>query len=94
MAVPKRFREGFDHRGMIVYALQYTLATDPLSWLIVWLDERGNSLYPHVHPAVPGRRMATVRHGDLLVHRGQTYTVKAVSIYRALGTEPGLEVVG
>ena len=94
MVTPRLFRDGFVHRGAIVYALQYTLATDPVSWLIVWLDNTGNSLYPYVRPASPGRRMATVKRGETVVHRGQEYTVAAVSIYRALGVEPGREVVG
>ena len=34
-----RPREGLVHKGQIVDAVQYTLATEPMSWLIVWLDD-------------------------------------------------------
>jgi hypothetical protein len=88
-----RPREGFFHKGRMVYALQYTLATEPASWVIVWLDEHGNSLHPWVRTAHPGKRIVTVKPGDTLVHDGNEHRVAAVAIYRALGVEPGKEVV-
>jgi len=91
---PQRPREGFVHKGLIVYALQYALATEPASWLIVWLDEHGNSLHPWVQAALSGKRIVTVRPGDNIVHDGKEHRVAEVAIYRALGVEPGKEVVG
>jgi len=85
---------GFRHRDLIVYALQYELATEPPSWLIVWLDGDGNSLYPWVQPAEPQKRIVTTKPGDVLLHHGEPKTVAGVSIYRALGIEPGKAVVG
>ena len=41
-------REGFRHGKLIVYAVQYQLATEPPSWLILWLGRDGNSLLPWV----------------------------------------------
>lgn len=94
MATQRHAREGFLRRDLIVYALQYTLATEPVSWLIVWLDRGGNSLHPYVRPANAGKPLATVKPGETIVHRGQEYGVAAVTIYRALGAVPGREVVG
>jgi hypothetical protein len=91
---PQRPREGFVHKGLIVYALQYALATGPTSWLIVWLDEQGNSVHPWVRAAEPGKRIVTVKPGDKILHDGKEHRVAAVTIYRALGVEPGREVVG
>ena len=87
-------REGFRHKGLIVYALQYTLATEPASWLIVWLDEHGNSLHPWVRAAQPGKRIVTVNPGGTIVHDGKEHRVAEVAIYRALSVEPGREIVG
>ena len=55
----QRPREGFLHKGLIVYALQYDLEGTPCSSLIVWLDEHGNSLHPWNQPAQSGKRMVT-----------------------------------
>jgi hypothetical protein len=85
---------GFRHRDLIVYALQYELATTPPSWLIVWLDERGDSLHPWVRPAQPQRRIVANKRGDVIVHNGEERTVAGVAVYRALGIEAGTEVVG
>ena len=94
MAASPHPAPGFVHKGLIVYALQYALATEPVSWLIVWLDARGNSLHPYVRPADRGKRLATVKPGDSIVHKGTEHRVSEVSIYRALGVEPGREVGG
>ena len=56
-------REGFDHNGLIVYAVQYQLETTPPSWLIVWLDEYGESaatLGALEHGAVANRHQSGV----------------------------------
>ena len=66
----------------------------PPSWLIVWLDHDGNSLPPWVRSAEPGRRIVATKPGDVIVHRGEPKTVVGVAVYRALGVEPGTEVVG
>ena len=87
-------QEGFRHNDLIVYAVQYELDTKPSSWLIVWLDEDGNSLHPWVRPAEAGRRIVTTKPGDVILHRGEPKTVVGVAVYRALGVEPGTEVVG
>jgi len=94
MAAHQHPRPDFVHNGLIVYALQYALATEPASWLIVWLDERGNSLHPYVRASEPKRRIATVKPGETIWHKGAEYRVAAVVVYRALGVEPGREVVG
>ena len=87
-------REGFHHNGLIVYAVQYQLETTPPSWLIVWLDEHGESLRPWVRPAQPRKRMVAVRPGDEIMHRGESHKVVGVSIYRAMAETPGWEIVG
>ena len=87
-------RQGFRHRNLFVYAVQYELATTPPSWLIMWLDSDGNSLHPWVRPAVPGRRIVTTNPGDVILHHGEPKAVAGVAVYRALGVEPGTEVVG
>ena len=87
-------REGFRHHDLIVYAVQYELASTPPSWLIVWLDSDGNSLHPWVRPAEAGRRIVATKPGDVIVHHGEPKTVAGVAVYRALGVEPGTEVVG
>jgi hypothetical protein len=87
-------QEGFRHHGLIVYAIQYELDTKLRSWLIVWLDNDGNSLHPWVRPAKAGRRIVATKPGDVIVHRGEPKTVAGVKVYRALGVEPGREVVG
>ena len=87
-------QEGFRHNGLIVYAIQYELDTKPPSWLIVWLDSDGNSLHPWVWPEKSGRRIVAIKPGDVIVHRGEPKTVTGVAVYRALGVEPGTEVVG
>ena len=86
--------EGFRHKDLIVYAVQYELDTKPPSWLIVWLDSDGNSLHPWVRSARAGRRIAATKPGDLILHCGEPKTVVGVAVYRALGVEPGTEVVG
>jgi hypothetical protein len=85
---------GFRHRDLIVYAVQYELATFPRSFLIVWLDERGNSLEPWVRPADPRKPMVTVKPGDQIIHNGGKRKVVEVSIYRALGVDGGREIAG
>jgi hypothetical protein len=87
-------RSGFIHKDKIVYALEYELAVEPPSSLIVWLDDAGNSLQPMVQPAEKGKRMVTVKPGDAIVHNGQEFRVTKVAIYRALGQTPGSEIVG
>jgi len=87
-------REGFIHKGLIVYALQYDLDEKPLASVIVWLDRSGNSLRPHTSPAEKNRPMVTPKPGDYIAHHGRPRKVVAVSVYRALGTTPGTEVVG
>ena len=82
-------REGFLHKGQIVHAIQCDLATTPPSSLIVWLDADGNSLHPWFRPAKPGKRMVTVRPGDVILHNGDPKTVAGVSVYRTLSLEPG-----
>ena len=94
MAAHQHPRPGFIHSGLIVYALQYALATEPSSWLIVWLDELGNSLHRYVRASEPNRRIVTVKPGESILHKGTEYRVAAVTIYRALGVEPGRELVG
>jgi len=84
---------GFVRQDLIVYALQYTLATEPPSWLIVWLDRAGNSLYPWTVPAVKGKRLVTVKPGEAILHKGVEMRVVGVAIYRALGAQPGTEIV-
>jgi hypothetical protein len=74
--------------------VQYELKSHPPSWLIVWLDERGNSIRPCVRPADRYKRMVTVKPGDALLHHGKPHRVAGVSIYRALSEKPGREVVG
>ena len=59
-------REGFRHRNLIVFAVQYELASTPPSWLIVWLDSDGNSLQPWVRSARAGRRIVTTKPGDVI----------------------------
>jgi hypothetical protein len=86
--------DGFRHNGLIVYAVQYELESAPPSWLIVWLDGRGNSVRRCVRPAEPERRMVTVRPGDTLLHYGKPHRVAGVSVYRALSEKPGRELVG
>lgn len=88
-----RITEGFHHNDLIVYAVQYELDTVPPSWLIVWLDEYGNSLRPWIRPSESHRRMATIKAGDMILHRGNALRVVAVQVYRALGVVPGREVV-
>jgi hypothetical protein len=79
---------GFRHRNLIVYAVQYELATTPPSWLIVWLDERGESLHPWVRPAQP--RIVATKPGDVIVHNGEEKMVAEVEVYRALDAKvPG-----
>ena len=85
---------GFHHEDLIVYAVQYELDTKPRSWLIVWLDSDGNSLHPWVRPAEAERRIVATKPGDVILHRGASKTVAGVAVYRALGVEPGTEVVG
>ena len=68
--------------------------TTPPSRLIVWLDSDGNSLHPWVQPQEAERRIVTTKPGDVIVHRGEPKTVVKVAVYRALGVEPGTEVVG
>ena len=87
-------REGFTHKGLIVYALQYDLDEKPLASLIVWLDTAGNSLKPFSRPAKKNQPIVATKPGDFIVHRGRPTKVVAVSIYRALGLQPGIEVVG
>ena len=87
-------REGFLHKDLIVYAVQYELESSPSSWLIVWLDERGNSVKPHVRPAEPGQAIATVRPGDTIAFHGRPQKVVGVTIYRALSVDGGYEIVG
>ena len=53
----QHIRAGFRHRNLIVYAVQYELASTPPSWLIVWLDEDGNSLHPWVRLSEAGTRI-------------------------------------
>jgi len=86
-------RHGFRHRDLIIHAVRYELATFPRSMLIVWLDERGNSLMPWARPAEPGKPMVTVKPGDLIIHIGEALKVVGVSIYRALSVGGGYEVV-
>ena len=69
----------------------YELATTPPSSLIVRLDSDGNSLHPWARPAEPGKRMVTVRPGDVILHNGEPRTVAGVSVCRALSTETGAE---
>ena len=87
-------RPGFRHRDLIVYTVQYELATTPPSWLIVWLDERGDSVHPWVRSAEAGKRIVATSPGDVIVHRRAEVQVEGVTIYRALGVEPGRKVVG
>ena len=61
---------------------------------MVWLDEHGNSLHPWVRAAEPGKRIVTVKPGDMIWHDGKEHRVAELAIYRALGVEPGKEVVG
>ena len=89
MAANQHLHAGFIHNGLTVYALQYALATERNLWLIVWLDERGNSLHPYVGAAEPKRRMVTVKPGESILHKGSEYRVAAVTVYRALGVETG-----
>lgn len=84
---------GFVRQDLIVYALQYTLATEPPSWLIVWLDRAGHSLHPCTRPAETEKRMVTVKPGDAIIHKGNELRVAQVAIYRALGEKPGREIV-
>ena len=44
-------REGFVHKGKIVFALEYELATEPPSWLIVWLCPFGKRAERCLAPA-------------------------------------------
>ena len=69
------------------------LSTPP-SELIVWLDSDGNSLHPWVRSMEPQRRIVATKPGDVIVHCGESKTVAGVAVYRALGVEPGTEVVG
>ncbi len=85
-------RDGFFHNGQIVYAVQHDLATTPPSSLIVWLDADGTSLHPWVRPAEPGKRMVTVKPGDMIMHNGEPRTVTGVSVYRAMLLKPEQEV--
>ena len=87
-------RHGFRHRNLIVYAVQYELESFPSSWLIVWLDERGNSVKPWVRPAEPSQAMVTVKPGDTMAFHDRPQKVVDVSVYRALAVEGGYEVVG
>jgi hypothetical protein len=92
--MPIEPRSGFIHKDRIVYALEYELATEPPSTLIVWLDDTGNSLQPMVQPAEKGKRMVTVKPGDAIIHNGQEFCVAKVAVYRSLGLTPGAEIVG
>ena len=87
-------RAGFRHRNLVVYAVQYELASRPPSWLIISLDSDGDSLHPWVRPAQPHRRIVATKPGDVILHHGEPKTVAGVAVYRALGVEPGTEVVG
>ena len=87
-------RAGFRRRNLVVYAVQYELASTPPSWLIVWLDSDGDTLHPWVRTAVAGRWIVATKPGDVIVHHGEPKTVVGVAVYRALGVEPGTEVVG
>jgi len=87
-------REGFRHRDLIVYAVRHEFATFPRSLLVVWLEERGNSLKPWSRPAEPGKVMVTVKPGDKIIHNGDSLKVVDVSIYRALAVDGGYDVVG
>ena len=82
-------RAGFLHNGQIVDAVQYDLATTASSSLIVWLDADGNSLHPWARPAESGKRMVTVKPGDVILHNGEPQTVAGVSVYAALRLELG-----
>lgn len=89
-----RVEAGFRHNGLIVYAVLYELDTTPPSWLIVWLDQHGESLRPWIRPADRHRRMAAIKAGDVILHRGTALRVVGVKVYRGLGVVPGTEVVG
>ena len=54
--------------------------------LIVWLDERGNSLKPWARTAEPHKAIVTVKPGDVIIHNGERLKVGDVSIYRALAS--------
>ena len=76
---------GLRHGNLIVYAVQYELASTPPSWQIVWPDSDGNSLHPWVRSAQPQRRIVTTESGDAIVDGGEPKTVAGVAVYRALG---------
>jgi len=75
---------GSVHKGQRIYAVEYELDTQPKSYLIVWLDEHGNSESPINRPAQRGKRMVTVKPGDYLMDCAKRYKVAAVSVYRSL----------
>ena len=87
MAAHQHPHAGFIHNGLIVYALQYALATEPASWLIVWLDELGNSLHPYVRASEPNRRIVTVKPGE--THPAQGIRVPGCCSHGLSGTGRG-----
>ncbi len=94
VVTPRIFRDGFVHRGAIVYALQYTLATDPVSWSIVWLDEQAIRCTPTFDRPVPAADGNSQAGRDCRIIAVRNTLFQRYRSMAELGVEPGREVVG
>lgn len=80
--------EGFHHNGRIIYALEYVLERG--GWVIVWIDDDGQSTDLWNRPAPPREKMVHVRPGDCILHKGEPLKVKAVRVWRELAESRGI----
>jgi hypothetical protein len=85
MAKPAERREGFVHKGRIVYALYYRL-TDGTG-VVTRLDSDGNTI-TGARPAEPGRRIVTTKPGDWIFVGAERKQVAAVRVFAALPVKP------
>jgi hypothetical protein len=85
MATPAKRREGFVHRGRIVYSLFYQL-TDGTG-IVTRLDSEGQTI-TGARPVEPGKRTVTVKPGDFVFVGAEHRQVAEVRVFASLPVEP------
>jgi hypothetical protein len=85
MATPVNRREGFVHKGRIVYSLFYTFVGG--GGVVTRLDSDGNTIIG-ARPAEPGRRIVTTKPGEWVYVGAELCQVAEVEVFASLPVEP------
>jgi hypothetical protein len=91
MIQPTERREGFVHKGRIVYSLFYTFVGG--GGVVTRLDSEGT--ITGARPAEPGRRIVTTKPGDWVLVGAEKCQVSKVEVFASLlGPANGAECGG